>query len=188
MIANCGTSRRQLRMSLYGFTIIELLISVVVAAILVAIAVPDMRIFLDNQAIRSACSELADSLALGRAEAIRRGSASSQLVVVGPACSSTLGSGWAVYVDSNGDSCHSSADQIIQRSSPPSRGVTITAALTSGSTSTTNSWVGFNGQGMTREPAGNFIAGTFTCSVAGSAATNAVLTINSLGRVRQAGT
>lgn len=171
-----------------GFTLVEMVVCIAIIGVLAAIAIPGMRQYLDSQAIRSACSELADSLALGRAEAIRRSAPNSQLVIVGPVCSGAISNGWTIFVDSNGDQCYGNGDQLIQRSTPPSRGVVITPALTRGTTSTSNAWIGFNGQGMAREPAGNFIAGTYTCSIGGSAATNAVLTINSLGRIRQSGT
>lgn len=176
------------RMLSSGFTLVEMLVCLSIVGILVAIAIPGMNQYLDSQAIRSSCSELADSLALARAEAIRRSAPNNQLVIVGPVCSVGISSGWAIFVDSNSDQCYGSGDQLIQRSNPPSRGVVITPGLTQGTAVTSNAWVGFNGQGMTREPAGNYIAGTYRCSIVGSAASNAVLTINSLGRVRQSGT
>lgn len=55
-----------------GLTLIEMSITIAVAAILVALAVPSFKIMLANAQIRTAAQALHDGLQLARAEAIRR--------------------------------------------------------------------------------------------------------------------
>ena len=55
-----------------GFTMIELLITVVILAVLAAIAVPSMREFIARQRVESIAKELATDLRFLRTEAIQR--------------------------------------------------------------------------------------------------------------------
>lgn len=55
-----------------GFTLIELMIVVVIAAILASLAAPSFITLIENQRIRAASGELYMSLARARSEAIKR--------------------------------------------------------------------------------------------------------------------
>ncbi|MDR2215277.1 MAG: GspH/FimT family pseudopilin [Nevskiaceae bacterium] len=55
-----------------GFTLMELVTTIAIAAILVAIAAPDMSLFVKNGRIRAAAESLQNGLTLARAEAVRR--------------------------------------------------------------------------------------------------------------------
>lgn len=74
-----------------GFTLIELVIVLVLAAVLVTLAVPSFQIMLANAQIRTATQALYDGLQLARVEAIRR----NERVIF------TLGTGsdWTVTVE-----------------------------------------------------------------------------------------
>lgn len=61
--------------TLHGFTLIEMLVVIGVAAILMAIAVPGMRGFMLNQRGATAASSLITSLSLARSEAIKEDAA-----------------------------------------------------------------------------------------------------------------
>jgi type IV fimbrial biogenesis protein FimT len=78
-----------------GFTMIELLITIVIVAILAAIAFPSFQSLLANAQIRTAAQALHDGLQLARVEAIRR----NERVVF------TKGteSGWTVSTDAGGN-------------------------------------------------------------------------------------
>ena len=58
--------------ALRGFTIIEMLVSIGVAAVLFAVAAPEMGVFLQNSHIRAAAESMQNGLALARAEAVRQ--------------------------------------------------------------------------------------------------------------------
>ncbi len=55
-----------------GFTLIELVVTMAVAAILVAVAVPNMRTFIQNGRLNTQVNDLIGDLSLARSEAIKR--------------------------------------------------------------------------------------------------------------------
>lgn len=166
-----------------GVTLIELIITISVAAILLSIAVPSMVQFLNQNAVRTTCSELADSLNMAKAEGIKRSAGGKNLVFVAPSCGSTWSDGWFVFVDDQAapDQCFTAATETaLQRSNPRVRDVLVTLSAASGSSAT--AYVGFNGQGLPRDKDGAFAAGTWTCAKSG--VNDSTVTISSLGRVR----
>lgn len=56
----------------HGFTMVEAMVVVVILAILVALAVPNLAVWTTNARIRSVTDSLANGMKLARAEAIRR--------------------------------------------------------------------------------------------------------------------
>lgn len=63
---------QQTRHGQAGFTIVELMVTVAVIAVLVAIAAPPMRSFIENSRIRATSESLQSGLALARAESVRQ--------------------------------------------------------------------------------------------------------------------
>lgn len=64
---NLGLARRSL-----GFSLIELMVSLVILGILIGIAVPSYRSIIAEQRVRATVSDLHASIALARSEAIKR--------------------------------------------------------------------------------------------------------------------
>ena len=85
-----------------GLTLIELMVTIAIAAILLAIAVPNLRsLFINNRLVTTANNFVA-SLNTARSEAIRRGVAVS--LKKNSTTSGDWGSaGWTMFVDSNGN-------------------------------------------------------------------------------------
>ena len=95
------TIRHQLRPSqAAGVTLIELLIAVSVTAILLAIATPSMRAFIENVRIRATSESLQNGLALARAEAVRRNQAIEFV---------RLTTGWVVRVPGTSAALHTAS-------------------------------------------------------------------------------
>ena len=87
-----------------GFTLVELMIVLVVAAVLLSIAAPGFRSLLERNRLQAASSNLFSSLMLARSEALKR----NQLVWVckgATACSTAdegvWEGGWIVHMDPN---------------------------------------------------------------------------------------
>jgi type IV fimbrial biogenesis protein FimT len=175
--------KKQSKAKQSGVTLIELIITISIAAILLSIAVPSMVQFLNQNAVRTTCSELADSLTMAKAEGIKRSAGGTNLIFVAPGCGSTWSDGWFVFLDDQAapDQCFSAATETaLQRSNPRVRDVLVTLNAESGASAT--AYVGFNGQGLPRDKFGAFAAGTWTCAKPG--VSDATVTISSLGRVR----
>lgn len=87
-----------------GFTLIELMVTIAVLGILLAVAVPSFVSMVANNRSVAASNELMTALNMARAEAVRRGSRISICPSSnGTACSGSGGawaSGWIVFTDS----------------------------------------------------------------------------------------
>jgi type IV fimbrial biogenesis protein FimT len=91
-----------------GFTIIELMIVMVVAAVVLAIGAPQFSEFRRNNRLSGASNDLLAALQLARTEAIKRQSpvavcATADPRAAQPACTAGPFSGWMVFDDADGD-------------------------------------------------------------------------------------
>ncbi|MCI0507960.1 MAG: GspH/FimT family pseudopilin [Gammaproteobacteria bacterium] len=94
-----------------GFTLVELMMVLAIAAILLTIAVPSFHTFTQNSRLTKQVNLLAASIATARGEAAKRGAKvvvcqSDDPVAAKPACDGTAGTwskGWVVFVDADND-------------------------------------------------------------------------------------
>jgi type IV fimbrial biogenesis protein FimT len=82
-----------------GFSLVELMVTVAIAAILMAIAAPSFSIFIDNQKLLTTATEFYSAVNMTRSEAIKRGAQVTLAANDGVAWTS----GWTVFVDTNGN-------------------------------------------------------------------------------------
>jgi len=100
-----------------GFTLIELMVTLAVAAILVTVAIPGFRSLIQNNRAATQANELLTAFTLARSEALKR---SSQVSV----CSSTdqatcagdpnWATGWIVFADDDGDGTMDAGETLIR--------------------------------------------------------------------------
>ncbi len=80
-----------------GFTLIELMVTLAVAAILLLVAAPSFVTFKRNSELTSATNSLVGAISAARGEALKRGLSA----VVIPANGNDWSTGWTVFIDSN---------------------------------------------------------------------------------------
>lgn len=83
-----------------GLTLIELLVTLAILAILMTIALPSFRDFFSTNRVAAATSDFVTSLNLARSEAIRRG---VQVTLLSTNGNGDWGGGWTMFVDTNRD-------------------------------------------------------------------------------------
>lgn len=101
-----------------GFTLIELIITLVIVGVLLGIGVPNFRSFIQNSRITSQSNELVGVLATARSEALKRNQAvvvcrSADPTAVTPTCTvggGTWETGWLVFADQNNNNSFTAAD------------------------------------------------------------------------------
>jgi type IV fimbrial biogenesis protein FimT len=82
----------------HGFTLIELMVSLSILAILLGVAVPSFSSFTASQRVRAASTQLRTDLVLARSEALKR----NRNVTIRPRLTAGWQSGWIVVVEDSG--------------------------------------------------------------------------------------
>jgi type IV fimbrial biogenesis protein FimT len=166
----------ELRTTIKGFTLIELMITLAIAAILLGLAAPSFNDLIKDNRLTTQINALSASLNLARSESIKR----SLTVTVckstgGTQCGGEWSDGWIVFEDSDGTDGNVDANDTIIR---------VNSALTIGNT------LNFNNGNYVKYSSTGFgsIAGTFTlCDDRDSANKYAkALIISPSGRTRVA--
>lgn len=112
----------------YGFTLIELMVTLSIMAILMAIALPNFQSFIQNSRMTTQANNFITALMLARSEAVKRGSTVTVCSSTnGMACSglSNWENGWLVFVDADGDGVVDAGDLPVQAGQPLAGGNTL---------------------------------------------------------------
>lgn len=100
-----------------GFTLIELMVTIAIAAILMVVAVPSLVTYQRNSEMTSFANTLLASINAARAEAMKRG----RYAMVVPVDGVAWASGWVVFVDVDRTGTYNAANDILiqTREAPP---------------------------------------------------------------------
>ncbi|MGI4849507.1 MAG: GspH/FimT family pseudopilin [Janthinobacterium lividum] len=168
----CGHTVIHTRPSQNGFTLIEMIITTTIVAILAGVAIPSFSTLIKDSRLTTSTNDLKVDLALARSEASKRGFRVAVCASnTGTGCTATAWNlGRIVFVDRDGDGVVDGNDEILRVSSALPANNKITASFTN------TGYIQFRPSGLS-DSTGNFAlcddrAGKFGRTIA----------INSVGR------
>ena len=140
-----------------GFTLIELMVTISIAAVLMMIAIPSLTTYRRNAELTSVTNTLVASINTARGEALKRG-LSSMVVPINNG--TAWATGWVVFVDTDSSRTYSNATDTLVYTAPAPEGyINITAT----GPASANSQIIFDASGYPKTAAG--ASGNFTFRV-----------------------
>jgi len=98
-----------------GITLIELMITIAIAAILISLAAPNMTASIQNNRMVTQVNELHASLNVARSEAVKRNASISVCRSSnGTSCTGNWEDGWVVFADSDADGSVDAGEEVLQ--------------------------------------------------------------------------
>ena len=140
-----------------GFTLIELVITVALMAIMLAVATPSFVSYQRNSELVNIANNFLAALNAARSEGMKR---NMYAMVVPINNDNDWSSGWVVFVDVNADGEYDSGDIVVLREEALPSYISISG---NGSTSETKSHVRYDGSGFSR-PIGSLANATLSIS------------------------
>lgn len=126
-----------------GFTLLELMVTLIIAALLLGIGIPAMGNFIRSARITASANDLLAAMHVARSESIKRKSAttvcaSSNPLDADPDCLATGNAsrlldgnnGWIVFVDDDADATRDAGEELIQQHEPLPAGVVARSSVT----------------------------------------------------------
>ncbi len=104
-----------------GFTIIELMLTIAVLAVLLALGVPNLQQAIINNRLTTEVNSLVAGLQYARSEALRR----NAVVAIGAAGNDWTSTGWKVWIDADNDGTADSGETVLRSQSAPASSYTI---------------------------------------------------------------
>lgn len=147
--ADLGTPRAA------GLTLVEILVTLAIVALLMTLAVPSFKPMLDRWRVKQSLGAMTDTIRFARSEGIKRG---GNVVIqklpnntdgcVQAPTATDWGCGWRVFVDSNADGSYSANEEVLMQVQVPS-GMAVTHVLgvagTNAETIAVNRWGNMDG-------------------------------------------
>lgn len=164
------------RATVNGFTLLELLVTLAVAAVLLGIAIPSYRSMVQRNAMTASVNDLVGDLQYARSEAVTRGTRVFVCKSANQSSCATSGGwdqGWIVYSpDPNTSSTAATSGNLLR-----TRGVLDAQVKITGNSGVQNS-VFFDANGFALSSAGTFTA------TASTSARNTQVVVARTGRIR----
>lgn len=162
-----------------GFTIVELMVTISIAAILLTVAAPNYTTFIRNSQLSDAVGEFMSAANAARGNAIKQG-VNTYLV---PTTGTDWSTGWYVFADGNWDGVYTASDPkdvLIMQSPAPNSILTVTTPTAS---TLASGYLLFNGSGYPKKrlPDTGFATGQI---VMANTSRSTTVMINNTGRVR----
>jgi type IV fimbrial biogenesis protein FimT len=165
------------RFSTQGFSLTELMIVLVIAAVLLASGLPNFRDMLLRQRLRSTANDMFAAIDFTRTQAIARG----ERVMMTPADAGGADwrAGWIVFIDRNGNRRPDAGEAILAEQGPVPPGLAVSSTLAGAGPA----YVAYNGAGRSCSASNSMAAHFGTLSLfLGDGARH--IKINMLGRAR----
>ena len=143
-----------------GFTLVELLVTLAVLAVVVVAGVPGFESIVNGNRLAAASNETIAALQSARLEAIRRNrrvavcASANANAGASATCSASSPDGWLVFVDNDRDGSFGDGDLLLRSS-------TLDGRLGVGGTST----VVYRSDGLARDAAGELMAGNIRIAI-----------------------
>ena len=113
-----------------GFTLYELLTTLLIVGVVLSLGIPNMQSFRQNSRMTAVANDLHSSFHLARSEASRSKTniticASANSMAAAPTCGGELEAGWIIFEDRNGDIDVNGADAVLRRFPPVANAIVI---------------------------------------------------------------
>jgi len=165
-----------------GFTLVELMITLVIAAILLSMAVPSFITTLQNNRIVTQANNFVTSLNIARSEAIKRGARITVCKSADNASCTGAGSwnqGWIIFVDANSDAAVNLGEELIRAYGPIEGGNTLNG------TGNVANYISYVNTGFSQLTSGGLQSGEIVlCDDRGFVATSRVIILSATGQIR----
>ncbi len=168
-----------------GFTLIELIVTLAVGAILLSLAVPSFLQITQNNRIATQTNDFVTSLNMARSEAVTRGNRVTVCKSTDNATCIAGGDwqqGWIIFTDTNNDAVVNNTDVILRTYGPLAAGYTL-----SGVDGNVANFISYTSNGFSELVGGGVQTGTLVlCDSRGLGATARAIVLSASGQLRTA--